>query len=257
MTESTERVGAHDLHPNFNLKNAHRLIAALRNAAPMDIARERPLEINGFPAARRDVLHLPVDPASGDRRDQGRVPVAYNQGAWSCMVLTKSWTPDSCGTAACIAGFAWLMRESDKGEDVSADRFVTELSARAGGYSCMDALKDFLGISLHAASLMSDTTPCSLLDSPLDRRSVQPRHAVAMLEGFIEAGRVDWVRALGLVEVKKAKRDWRGLRPWRKRRWTEWLPTEEERGKVAEDRRNLHCAKVDLAERRGERGCRP
>ena len=256
----TKRTGAHELHPKFNLANARRLIAALSNADSAEIAREKPLEFNGSFAARGDIFHLPVDPGSAERRNPKRVPVAYNQRAWSCMLQTETWasnsTPmtwsNSCGTAACIAGFAWLLREADKGEGVEAHRFVEELADGIGPDASMDALEEFLGIDRDASSQMSGTLPCLLLDG----HSVQPRHAVAMLERFIETGKVDWVRALGLVEVKKAKRDWKGWRPWRKKRWTEWLPTEEEIGRQAEERRDLRRAKVEHAERRGERGCR-
>ena len=225
MTESTERVGAHALHPNFKLKNARRLITALWRSVPARIARERPLLVNGSHVDDRDIAHMEID-ADGKRPD--RIPLAYDQETWGSAIVFRRDLKHSCGTAACIAGFAWLLREADTDGGVTMTSFMEAVRARSDIRSDMDprtcamenALAGFLGVSIDAARRMS---ACEL------NSQIQPRHAVAMLEDFIETGRVDWRRALGRTEVRRTMRDWKGLRPWRKQSWTEKGITERER----------------------------
>ena len=237
MTESTERVGAHELHPNFNLKNARRLIAALRNAVPEMVARERPMEINGSPATKGDLLNLRVDIACAEGQDPPkRVPVAYAQGTWASALKDRANHMHSCGTAACIAGFAWLLREKDRGSEVTVSEFMKAggTSLRKHPHAMEDVLAEFLGVSIGAAKRMSAHTRVFFL-----HHSPQPRHAVAMLEWFMETGEVDWWRASGFVERGRRKRDWRGLRPWRRLEWTD-----SEIRMQADDRRSVDAARA-------------
>ena len=191
MTESTERVGAHVLHPDFNLANAHRLIAALRGAAHVNIACVTPLEIDGSHVTKEDVLDRSVDIEGSDPE---RIPVAFNHGSWSMHLRDRIDPRYSCGTAACIAGFAHLLLQADKGRTLSV-RDMSRLSASADKKTTVvRSLAEFLGTSIAAAERISE------MPDMLSGSSVKPRHAVAMLEYFIETGNVEWDHAIGKVE---------------------------------------------------------
>ena len=229
MMESTERVGAHKHHPNFNLKNARRLIAALQRSVPARIARERPMEIGGSPVIPVDILHMAVDAEGTDPKG---VPLAYHQASWGSMVKDSLAPSNSCGTAACIAGFAFLMLKADKGAKARVVDLVTGSVDVYKGK--MDALAEFLGVSLFEARCMS-TPHCEGV-------MPQPRHAVAMLERFVETGEADWHSACGFVERRRRRRDWRNWRPWKVRKWVEWEPTEKERRDRREDDQKIEAA---------------
>ena len=240
MTESAERVGAHGRHPNFNLANARRLIAALQRSVPAAIARARPMEINGSPAAEGDVWHMAVD-SEGERG----IPVAYDQGTWGCPIHYDS--VHFCGTAACIAGFAWLMREADRGNRVSVDALSANSESMGASGEMTRALAKFLGVGADVAEEMSCPLGGSLSDP--HRLPPQPRHAVAMLEIFIRTGTVMWSHALGLMWVARMKRDWKGLRPWRKRARAGWEMTGAEKALQRGEIRERDAARRSQLER--------
>ena len=206
-------------HPNFKLKNARRLIAALEKAAPAEIARRQPLMINGSHIMKGDSLRKAVD-AEGTDPDPSAIPVAYDQGTWACAIDTGD-SAHFCGTAACIAGFAHLMHQADQGSPVRLEGFSRFDGSGDTGCVMVRDLADFLGIEKYAAEMMS--APCGLSPPP------RPRHAVAMLEYFIRTGRVDWKRALGIELVERSEWVWKGLWPRRKVGRTEWRVTEAER----------------------------
>ena len=241
MTESAERAGVHEHYPDFNMANARRLIAALRRAEPADVACERPMEIGGSPLDRSSILDMA---ASAEGTHPGAAPLAYNQSTWGTIVYHPwgSRVPAHvCGTAACIAGFAWLMREADRGRDVSVEGLA---SSNNEDNEMVCALAEFLGVGESAASRMS-INQCGAFRP-------HPRHAVAMIERFIETGRVDWQRAIGCVRVERRKRDWKGWRPWRVRKWFEWEVTEEERGRRRDDARSIRLAVRERLSRTAE-----
>ena len=240
MMESTERVGAHELHPNFNLKNARRLIAALRESVHVSIARERPLVINGAHVAKTDLLDRRID-VDGSNPDG--VPLAYDQDQWADNVPARINWNHSCGTAACIAGFAYILREADRGWAISAGDLLDNGKSNRSAEPMVDALREFLGISAHATDRMSLFSP----GSP----AIQPRHAVAMLEHFIVTGRVDWNHALGQDRILRRGRDWKGLRPWRVLEWFETEVFEDERGRrEVDEAKHRTAVKTGMQDRR-------
>ena len=96
----------------------------------------------------------------------------------------------ACGTAACIAGFAGALTARGRMEDDVVH--LLDAAVRTGhGWNYV--LAGFLGVdALTARSMVSVDAGWGIGNG-----RVRPRHAVRLLDTFLETGEVDWVKAMG------------------------------------------------------------
>ena len=159
------------MHPNLNVDNAKALIEAIGGSEPS-----------------------PGDGALPPQRS--RHPMFFDMTKW--FNLVKSNRPDDpiCGTAACIAGFAYAL--SLKAERDGRPGSAAHIVQRPVGTM---TLADFLGVEYATAREMASiqhlvSERSHGFDFDVDS-DVEPRHAARMLEIFLETGHVEWRRAMG------------------------------------------------------------
>ena len=208
---------AKKLHPKLNVRSAKRLIAAIRGSerSPGSF-RILPVKSGGRPATPS---MLRTDGSLA--KSGGNYPIYFDMDKWMSVVESKRPRDGSgsgaCGTAACIAGFAYVLRaqEGKKPRHATMAGFRSWTSRTRGvavWSSMVKALADYLGVDAKTAERMASV---SLSARGLDdsNRDVEPRHAVRMLESFLETGEVEWSRAMGrkkdgtltVAELKKRR----------------------------------------------------
>ena len=192
-------------HPNLKVRNVKRLIKAISESDPLDLARvkaaKKPLKVGKRKATCRD-----ADVNSEKGMANPRVPLVFFMAAWMSPAPVddpddigyvspfrvdwpKMQNEPTCGTAACIAGFAGAL--SPKPARVRLRKDLRHM----GGRCWARLLAEFLGIGTRTADRMVSVGNMGHLE--FYNRDVQPRHAVAMLENFLETGKVEWKKAMG------------------------------------------------------------
>ena len=192
-------------HPKLKVGNAKRLIKAIRDAEPLELARAKaelnPLKIGRRRAVCRDAQIDSVDDIG--KKIGKKVPLVFDMANWmraspvselfgrGHLSIDALRTTPTCGTAACIAGFAGaLMPKSAK-----ANSMVWTALHRDDSYGWEGVLAEFLGIDEETASEMT-----SVMLTGIYNEDVRPRHAVRLLEIFLKTGNVDWMTAMGVKE---------------------------------------------------------
>ena len=193
-------------HPHANVRNIKRLIAVIKESDHWKVGREK-ARIKQPKANGGDLMWSMAYKASGNVRalGEGNVPLLFDMTNWMQAMTTENMdiTPEdvdmwngsvmdveslhSCGTAACIAGFAGALmaRSRHTGMLEQALRFGHALHWEA-------VISEFLGIGGTAVRQLVSVGEC-----PDHNCDVMPRHAVRLLETFLETGRVDWAKAMG------------------------------------------------------------
>ena len=183
--------------PNAKVGNIKRLIAAIRRSEGSDgaVALWRAWRDD----ARRDTASGPqrisrhcIDSrgatsrrirAKADTNVSGRGSgrVGFSMNGW----INIYESDHECGTCACIGGFAYLLGDGRDAETPPASIKFDEHFA------------DFIGIDYRTIKGWSTAKEICI---PSDHRmsDVRPRHAVALLERFLETGVVEWDRAMGI-----------------------------------------------------------
>ena len=227
-------------NPNLNPRNVERLITAISQSDPIEIAQLKPMVRDGKPVSRKAAMKRNV---SMGMADPGRIPLVYDQSEWMGALDDEYDRGHPCGTIACIAGFAFVMTEQDAGRDTSAAVMLKKISRRTpqniSDFMTLIFAK-FIGVERHIANLMSSDDYL-----PFDKCSAQPRHAVAMLEWFLETGKVDWRRARGWTRTDA--NDGPGWRNFLRRTFgkprLKWTLTERESALRAKDAKTLSRAR--------------
>ena len=184
-------------HPKLKVRNVRRLIRAIREADSLDLARakaeRKPLKIGRRRAVCRD-----AEIESATDIGRSKVPLVFFMGKWMSpapvdarLAVTCISGEPACGTAACIAGFAGALTPESKRS------LVDEAIWSITGDNWIFVLAEFLGIDFHTATDMISTGGC-LGDAGVYDWNVKPRHAVRLLENFLETGKVDWFKAMGV-----------------------------------------------------------
>ena len=197
---------AKKLHPKLKVRNVKRLIREIRRSAPVEMARARavrePLKVGRREAVCRDAYI-----GAADDIGKSRVPLVFNMTNWmvpepverGLMGISLSRVTPTCGTAACIAGFAAALTPK-------SGRFLVDKALRHCSHRTWErVLADFIGVDEETADKMTGT---DLAHMQVFNSHVLPRHAVKLLEIFLETGKVDWARAMGRKkdgEVTKAE----------------------------------------------------
>ena len=194
-------------HPNLKVRNAKKLIEAIRESDPVDLARARaeknPLKVNG-----RIVVCTDTMVESADEIRKSKFPLVFDMETWLGAAEVPNteyrfaYETASCGTAACIAGFAGALMMRGRGKKSESDVRLVDRVAGAHGPNrgWVLVLAEFLGIDPETARAMT-TTDDSVALGGVGDHDVRPRHAVRLLEIFLETGRVDWVNAMGRRRV--------------------------------------------------------
>ena len=181
-------------HPKAKVRNIKRLIEAIRKSEHVSCARNMP---------EFDEMKIPESKrysSSDFSVAGGSIPVAFDHSLWVESMYSRGG--HFCGTAACVAGFAYILQA--RGGDLPG--------RRSRGIS--KSLAAFIGVN-HKTAMRISRGPAF---SSNDR--VWPRHAVALLENFLETGKVDWRHAFGVescIELEPKpfwERDW--PRFWRR-----------------------------------------
>ena len=174
-------------HPGLKPENVRRLIDAIGGSVPRSMAQQRPLFAEGGrPLDRKETMRRNVA-IGADAADSGSIPVCFDLGTWIDYVGSRGFSRHSCGTAACISGFAHIMLEGDRGESVRCGDELRQQGA-------IKSLMEFVGVKRSVAFAIAN---CMTADR---NEAVQPRHAVALLERLLDTGDVDWHRAMGRVK---------------------------------------------------------
>ena len=211
----TDYSKAKKLHPKLKVRNVKRLIAAIRKSEHLDLAmakaRKNPLKIRGQIACVSDATFY-----SAESMADSRVPLVFHMPTWMdaaavdpdrAMRMPKVDSP-VCGTAACIAGFAGDLMARGGALDSEAKRRVEFAICVNHGWNTI--LADFLGIDKKTAERMTSATVDGWANPGFGNEDVRPRHAVRLLEIFLETGMVDWLKAMGrsrggnVTKVEKA-----------------------------------------------------
>ena len=210
MTENgtMDHSKAKKLHPKLKVRNVKKLIGAIREADSLELARARaarePLKVGRRNAVCRDAVVRSVEDIG-----KSKVPLVFFMATWinpapvdpvmgivdpESSRWAKARKEPTCGTAACIAGFAAALMPD------SAVPRVNWAIRRGEGWDRL--LAEFLGVDDWTAATM---TNLGLSDRGCGavNREVQPRHAVRLLEIFLETGKVDWLRAMGRKRVPR------------------------------------------------------
>ena len=187
MMDAIDCCRAKAKHPDLKPENVRRLIDAIRAAVPRSLARQKPLFAEGGRPMDRDetmARNAVVDPAGLDSES---VRVCFSLSHWIDYVGARGFSRHSCGTAACISGFAHIMLEGDRGKSVRCGKDL-------GQENALKSLAEFVGVERpHALNMAM----CRTEDG---NDEVQPRHAVALLERFLDTGEIDWMHAMGRVK---------------------------------------------------------
>ena len=197
---------AKKLHPNLKVRNAKALIAEIRRAEWSPGSGALPPARTGDGSPLREPI-MRMDGSLTVSGGGGKYPIYFDMCEWLQTVESNQHDDDSvCGTAACIAGFAYVLtfrQEAIRGIPHDATIAIFRKWRREMNghwvYGMVMILAKFLGVDYATAKRMSSLnddmgfTTC-IDDSDSD---VEPRHAVAMLEHFLETGKVDWNRAMG------------------------------------------------------------
>ena len=210
---------AKKLHPKLKVRNVKRLIAAIREADSLQLARAKakrePLMVGNRAALCSDAR---IERAEGI--GNRKVPLVFCMAAWMHPASTHerhvtrfgeihaySGSEPTCGTAACIAGFAGTLMPKSWLPAV-------EKAVRSDDCHRWESiLAEFIGVDERTADEMTST---NLSHAGIYNHHVQPRHAVRLLENFLETGKVDWFKAMGRsdglggstkAEMKALRRD--------------------------------------------------
>ena len=214
---------AKKLHPNLKVRNAKRLIEAIRKSEPSPDHFTMPPAESGGKIVRRFMLRTDGSlTRSGDR-----LHIYFDMTFWINAVRASATPPPGiakkelfyegeshepvCGTAACIAGFAYILQARDAAKKGTRAKYRTmaaiEKMTRGEDHEkfridMLGALENFLGVDQPTALRMSDLTPQvhGLDESGWGHdynSNVEPRHAARMLEIFLETGFVEWKKAMG------------------------------------------------------------
>ena len=189
-------------HPKAKVRNIKRLIAAIREMDHVDLAFERarinPPKING-----RKITDAQVERSLENvtRLGKSKVPISFNMKTW--IGSGDSFGGLTCGAAACICGVAGALasREPKTRANAELRKTVNKAIKLQIGAAWRSALAEFLGIDYEASARMSsvvayDCIGRHMIDQDYNG-NVEPRHAVKMLERFLETGKVDWWHAMG------------------------------------------------------------
>ena len=196
----TDYSRAKKLHPNLKVRNAKALIAEIRRAEPSP----------GF------FTHPPARKKNGDpvrphmlrtdgklMRSGEKYPIYFDMCQWFRELDSNQKGDDSvCGT---VAGFAFVLKnrqDAKRGKRprvASVPAFTKRAAHSDSGVwgTMVGALEEFLGVDAATATMMSSIYGARRRCVDDSNDDVEPRHAVAMLEHFLETGEVDWNRAMG------------------------------------------------------------
>ena len=197
-------------HPNAKVRNIKRLIAEIRKMESYELVREKarikPLKIGG-----RKVTGKMAKDSMGSVASLGksRMPLVFCMGTWMDSVL-RECGEESCGTAACIAGTAGALAARDfagsklenpdlqddlqlvleRGDDLDQDRMQLHWTSVLSGFLGVDRVTSerLSSVGVIRGSAWDDWDGCN---------RVEPRHAVKLLEKFLETGKIDWLHAMG------------------------------------------------------------
>ena len=197
---------AKKLHPKLKVGNVKRLIAAIRKADSLEMAmakaKKSPLKIGNHFVFMHDVeLYSATDLA------KSKVPLVFHMPTWMDPVAANpaDWLrrPDrdmpTCGTAACIAGFAGSLMARDRSLDDKARNIIGFAICTNSGWTRI--LAEFLGIDEFTAERLSSAEREDRHRMSFRNENVRPRHAARLLEIFLKTGKVDWARAMGMKKV--------------------------------------------------------
>ena len=181
---NTDYTKLRKLHPKAKVGNIKSLIKMIEDSGywKTDLlnARIDPPKVNG----RRVTYSMASRSINGARAmKKSRVPISFNMSTFGRVARDEDG--HVCGTAACSAGFAVMLSARAARSKAALDRIDDQ--------SWESTLADFMGIDAITADDMTAVGgPC-----PESNGDVKPRHAVRLLEIFLETGEVDWARALG------------------------------------------------------------
>ena len=171
-------------HPGLKPENVRRLIDAIGASIPRRLAQQKPLFAEGGrPMDRGETMsrNAVVDPAGLGPES---IRVSFSLVHWIEYIGARGFSRHSCGTAACISGFAHIMLRGDSGKSVRCGKEL-------GQERALKSLGEFIGVERKHAREMA---MCRTDDG---NDAVQPRHAVALLERFLDTGEIEWRRAMG------------------------------------------------------------
>ena len=196
------------LHPRAKVRRIKRLISELRKMIPMDLAHERsridPPKIGG----RKVTLKMAANSlASVESLGKSNVPISFGMGDWlaSVPIMFAAHADATCGTSACIAGLAGVLAAREPKAKANAD-LLGFLKDALRGDDCDDwvmVLAEYLGVDHRTACSMTQVSRGEDMGVGPSRddfdynRHVGPRHAVRLLEKFLDSGKVDWIHAMG------------------------------------------------------------
>ena len=179
------------LHPKAKVGNIKRLIRAIGNSghweAEMLDACRKPRKVGG----RALTLDMAKDAISStENLGKTRVPMTFDMTDFMYVPRIRRTGGPSCGTAACIAGFAGAL--ASRGSAAGDCRLDGLLRNKGSKVSWVGILADFMGIDKHTANKMISVGCHEDFND-----NARPRHAVKLLEIFLATGNVDWRRAMG------------------------------------------------------------
>ena len=208
------------LHPNAKVRSIKRLIKAIGDSEIWEIemikAIQKPKKAGGE-IVTRSLANQAIKSAA--ELGKAGIPMAFDMTDYmtapenpfihgvSDAPLAKGGFRicPTCGTAACIAGFAGALAARSGTDPRSAEmrrlngvlRNGQSATDSASSASWTQVLADFMGIDGDVANKMISVRH----SSPDFNEDVKPRHAVKLLEKFLETGRVDWDHAMGRRKV--------------------------------------------------------
>ena len=200
---------AKKLHPNLKVGNAKRLIAAIRKADSLELALAKAKK--GPPKIGNQIFFMhDVELYSATDMAESRLPLVFHMPTWMDAVAVNpaAWAraPDrdmpTCGTTACIAGFAGSLMARGRGLEDKARAQITFAVCTNHGWNWV--LAEFLGIDEFTAERMSSAEFGEVGERDcmaFRNENVRPRHAARLLEIFLKTGKVDWARAMGMKKV--------------------------------------------------------
>lgn len=196
------------LHPKAKVGNIKRLIKAIRESEHMHAAEAKHLPFNECPKINGREMTVSMTTVESAKKlssnMNSNVPLVFNMCMWlepAFIYLRKCKRRktghrsqyQSCGTAACIAGFAGaLMAKGNPGRNHC--KIIDDAIGDKNYMSWSIVLAEFMGIEASIAEKMTsvqDYVPCDM------NHIVRPRHAVKLLEKFLDTGKVDWMHAMG------------------------------------------------------------